>query len=411
VPDGRPTVFVHVGEPKSGTTFVQQVMWANRDALARQGVLLPGLHPQDHFRANQDLRQVPQAADDPTGSYAGEWDLLAKQALQAERAAVISHELLAAATEEQAARGIASLDGADVHIVLSLRDFVSLLPAEWQETVKHRNRQTWQQWLRRVRATDPEGKPERIRWFWRVHDTPDVLRRWTPGIPADHVHVVTLPPPGSPPNLLWERFASVLGVDPAGADLTSARPNTSLGMAEAEMLRRLNVALGKDGADGVGAYFYGVHVKERLGHEYLAHRTGGPRPQLPPAFYEWAAQRCELVIDTLHRSGYHIVGSLDDLRPRPGYAAPRRTALSEPPVEDVLDAAIGALATTLRQQYAAPHGEGSDHRVVDLPAAKVPVNPRVKRLVRDLSSRYPAVGRARVLAWRLTERARSRRSR
>jgi hypothetical protein len=31
--------------------------------------------------------------------------------------------------------------------------------------------------------------------------------------------------------------------------------------------------------------------------------------------------------------------------------------------------------------------------------------------VRDLSSRYPAVGRARVLAWRLTERARSRRSR
>lgn len=401
-----PAVYLHVGEPKSGTTFVQQVMWGNRDALARQGVLLPGLHPQDHFRANQDLRQVLQDADDPTGSYAGEWDLLAKQALQAERAAVISHELLAAATAEQAARGIASLTGADVHIVLSLRDFVSLLPAEWQETVKHRNRQTWEQWLRRIRVTDPENKPERVRWFWRVHDTLDVLRRWTAGIPADHVHVVTLPRAGAPPNLLWERFATVIGVDAGGADLSTARPNASLGLAEAEMLRRLNVALGNQ---GVGAYFYGVQVKERLAHEYLALRKGGRRPQLPPDVFEWAARRCDVVIDSLQRSGYHIVGSLDDLRPRPGQAARRRKAVSAPQAEDVLDAAIGALATTLRNQYAAPHTDGEEHRLVDLPAAKVAVNPRVKRLVRDLSSRHPALGRARVLAWRLTERARARR--
>ena len=59
----RPVVFLHVGAPKSGTTFVQQVMWSNRDELARQGVLLPGAHAQDHFRANQDLREAPQAAD------------------------------------------------------------------------------------------------------------------------------------------------------------------------------------------------------------------------------------------------------------------------------------------------------------------------------------------------------------
>jgi hypothetical protein len=406
--DGRPTVFVHVGEPKSGTTFVQQVMWGNRDALARQGVLLPGLHPQDHFRANQDLRQVPQAPDDQTGSYAGEWDLLAKQALQAERAAVISHELLAAATAEQARRAIASLEGADVHIVLSLRDFVSLLPAEWQETVKHRNRQTWDQWLRRVRATDPAAKPQRVRWFWRVHDTPDVLRRWTPGIPADHVHIVTLPAPGARPNELWERFASVIGVEAADADFTAARPNASLGLAEAEMLRRLNVALG---TEGVGSYFYGVHVKERLAHQYLAGRTGGPRPQLPPGIFEWAAHRCDVVIEFLRASGYHIVGSLDDLQPRAGYAAPRRKALSGPPQDLVLDAAIGALATTLRNQYGRPQRAAAEHDEINLPVPKVPVNPRVKRLVRDLSGRYPAVARARVWAWRLTERARSRRGR
>src|SRR3954464_13914523 len=68
----RPVVFLHIGEPKSGTTFVQQVMWSNRDQLARQGVLLPGAHAQDHFRANQDLREAPQPDDDPTGAYTGE---------------------------------------------------------------------------------------------------------------------------------------------------------------------------------------------------------------------------------------------------------------------------------------------------------------------------------------------------
>jgi hypothetical protein len=402
----RPTVFLHIGEPKSGTTFVQQVMWSNRDALARQGVLLPGVHPQDHFRANQDLREVPQPIDDPTGSYAGEWNLLAKQALQAERAAVISHELLAAATAEQAARAIASLDGADVHIVLSLRDFVSLLPAEWQETVKHRNRQTWEQWLRRVRRADVKNRPRLARWFWRVHDTPDVLLRWAQGIPADHVHIVTLPPPESPPNLLWERFASVIGVDPAGADLRSARPNASLGLAEAEMLRRLNTALGRE---GVGSYFYGVQIKERLAHEYLAHRPAARQPQLPPDIWRWAARRCTDVIEALRAAGYDIVGSLDDLRPRPGYEAAPEDPVNEPPLDEVLDAAIGALATTLRNQYEQPLAGADERRLVDLPAAKMTANPRVKRLVRELSSRYPAVGRARIFLWRLTERARSRR--
>ena len=37
-------VFLHIGEPKTGTTFLQQVMWSNRAELAAQGVVLPGHH-------------------------------------------------------------------------------------------------------------------------------------------------------------------------------------------------------------------------------------------------------------------------------------------------------------------------------------------------------------------------------
>ena len=36
---GSPRVFLHIGEPKTGTTFLQQVMWRNRSELAARGVV------------------------------------------------------------------------------------------------------------------------------------------------------------------------------------------------------------------------------------------------------------------------------------------------------------------------------------------------------------------------------------
>src|SRR6476620_927001 len=140
-------VFLHIGEPKTGTTFLQQVMWGSHRELAAQGLVLPGHHAQDHFRASQDLRGIEKLPSDPAGSWTGEWDILAQQARQAPQLAVISHELFSAADPEQAARAVHSRQPAEVHGVLTVRDMASLLPAEWQETVKHRNAKSWAGWL------------------------------------------------------------------------------------------------------------------------------------------------------------------------------------------------------------------------------------------------------------------------
>src|SRR4051794_14148798 len=102
-------------------------MWSNREELAPQGLLVPGARPMAHWRAAQDLRQVPQIPNDPVGPNKGAWDRLARQALQAPRVAVISHELLAAASPEQAEHGVRSLEPAEVHAVLTVRDFATLL--------------------------------------------------------------------------------------------------------------------------------------------------------------------------------------------------------------------------------------------------------------------------------------------
>src|SRR5690348_18396701 len=110
------SVYLHIGEPKTGTTFVQQVMWRNRATLAAQGVVLPGHHPQDHFRASQDLRGIEKLAPDPAGSWTGEWEIRARQAKQPGETAAISHRVFSAAGAHQAAAGRSPLPPAKVRV-------------------------------------------------------------------------------------------------------------------------------------------------------------------------------------------------------------------------------------------------------------------------------------------------------
>ncbi len=301
-PGGRPqpAVFLHIGEPKTGTTFLQQVMWRNRSELAAQGVVLPGHHPQDHFRASQDLRGIEKLPSDPAGSWTGEWEILARQAKQARSVAVISHELFSAADPGQAERAVRSLQPADVHIVLTVRDMATLLPAEWQETVKHRNDRGWEDWLSDVIDRESVDPDRRQWWFWRVHDTLAILAVWARHVPADHIHVLTVPSRGADTGLLWDRFAGLLGIDPGSADLTRARANSSLGLPEIEFLRRLNQAL----PDEVPDWFYMWNVKEGVAHRALAGRPRHGRLLLPADREGWAKEQADLLIAGLRDSGY-----------------------------------------------------------------------------------------------------------
>ena len=86
-------------------------------------------------------------------------------------------------------------------------------------------------------------------------------------------------PRGGPASLLWARFASVLGIDPGGADLSRARANSSLGLLEAEFLRRMNEALPGELPD----WFYTRNIKRILAHDVLRARPRQARLALPAA--------------------------------------------------------------------------------------------------------------------------------
>ncbi len=404
----RSRVFLHIGEPKTGTTFLQQVMWRNRGELAAQGVVLPGHHPQDHYRASQDLRDIPKLASDPAGSWTGEWEILARQAQQAARAAVISHELFSAADAEQADRAVRSLEPAEVHVVLTVRDMGSLLPAEWQETVKHRNARGWEDWLGDVIDRESVSADRRQWWFWRVHDTLAVLDLWSRLVPPQRVHVITTPVPGSGTGVLWERFASLLEVDPASVDLSRARANASLGLPEVEFLRRLNEVL----PDEVPDWFYMWNVKEAIAHQALAARPRGARLTLPASREAWAAEQAQILIAGLKDSDYDVVGSVDELWPQ--MAAGPAASPADEPAERVLDAAVQAASALVVNQYRKAYPAARPQPSQDGPRglvgrveSTVASSPRLKRTVRELSSRFAAVRRLRILAWRTMERHRA----
>lgn len=322
-------VYLHVGTPKSGTTYLQTLLWSNKRALRENGVLMPGHDRNDSLYAHMEIReQWPNLAKQPERASKA-WTTIRKEIRDWDGDAVISHELLAAATAEQAGAAIAALAPAQVHVVLTARDYVKLVPALWQEAVKVGSPPRFDDFVTGML----EGRSHRV-WGWTTSDVVDVADRWGRHVPADQVHIVTVPPSGAAPSLLWERFATVLGIDPAGYALPERPSNPSLGIAQAELLHRL---------DPLWPEPIGTRIPERHRwvRAYLAEQVMAGQPSapitLPPQAAADLRERARQAIDEIDRRGYRVEGSLDDL-----VSVDLASQVGNPPLNDadLLDAAL-----------------------------------------------------------------------
>jgi hypothetical protein len=332
---------VHVGAPKTGTSFVQDVLFQNRARLAEQGVLYPADRFDAHFLAALDLMELPWGGLEQQA--VGAWDRLAEQVRGWEGTVIISHEILATASPEQVRRALDSFGaGSEVHVVVSVRDLVRQIPAEWQENVKHRRTVGYRAFLDDIR--DPGATGTVPTWFWGVQDIPGILDRWSADVPSERVHVVTVPKPGAPRELLWHRFAAVFGLDPDAFDTTGVqRANPSLGVAESALIRRVNQRV-----NGVLANeHYREFVRELLAHQTLSRREGAVRLRLPDDVRAWAVQLSERWIDQLGKERYDVVGSLDDLRPDPPGTEPPFLDPDAAPTEQTGEVALHGLTAVL----------------------------------------------------------------
>jgi hypothetical protein len=243
VPPG--TRLVHIGFYKTGTTAVQTRFSAVRDRLPEHGVTSPASSSEQWAAANAVIGRTRGWADDFRAPIPiRRWQDLVRATAGSppDHRVFISSEFLADADADTARRIVEDLGGADrVHIVATMRPLSRLIPSSWQQNLKAGERKDLDAWIRASLRVDP-GQPK-AHHLWKRHDYPTILGRWADVVGPDRVTAVALDP--SDRRQVFDTLCAMLGISADvldGAEDARAKSNRSLGAAEAELLRRLNVA-------------------------------------------------------------------------------------------------------------------------------------------------------------------------
>lgn len=338
------TVFLHIGLPKTGTSYLQEILWGQRDALRGAGLLVPGRERRDHLWSSLVVRDDPNVGRRHTDAPAA-WDVVRREVAAASSDAIISHEFFCSASAEQARRMVDELAPAEVQVIVTARDPLGIFTSSWQESLKNKGTVPLESYAREV-SDDPT-----VVWNWRALDLGLVLERWGSSLPADRVHVLTSGP-GDERSALWHKLCSVVGIDPAVADTSGVFPNETMGVVEAETLRRINRQL--QGFDS--ARDRGVWIRSFLADQRLVPR-GGDRFWPAQDQIDDCRRRGEAAVALIRDRGFDVVGSLEDLRV-PDDLPPRRhpASVSDGEVAEVAVALAAQLLGDVRERtgWAAP---------------------------------------------------------
>ncbi len=300
------TVYLHIGCPKSGTSHIQARLSAGAEVAAHQGVYWP-MPWGRQVQAVRDVRSQRRGPLDPAGAWG---KLGAEMRASGSRVAVVSMEWLVGVRPPQAVECVEALAPARVELICTARDLLRSFPAHWQESMQNYRTWSWDEYVDAVLG-EQDRHPARTE-FWRQHDVPTILARWNKAVSWDRMHVVTVPPAGGDPELLWRRFCSVLGLD-ASAFPRLERNNPSLGVRAAELMQRINVAAQQR---GLPKAVYLKHFKQTLGKQVLAHRRSGDSAiSVPPEVDKALRARAAQLVTELAALPVTVVGDIDDLIP------------------------------------------------------------------------------------------------
>lgn len=340
-------VYLHVGVPKSGTTFLQASLAQNRPALREAGLMFPGPRAGNMFRATVDMRGIHESWGLTHEQVDGMWAQICGRVRAFDGNAVMSNELLGAATPEQIDAALGHLEGAELHVVVTARDPGRQVTAEWQEGVKHGRKATFEEF--RERVFDPAREHEHASRFWASHDIPALLARWADFVPASRVHVVCSPASSADRGELWRRFAGVVGFDPEEFPPADGRQNPSLGTTQIDLLRRVNRAL--DGR--LRQPHYGRVVKRGFAQKVLA-AHGSARPSYPSQMYGDLLGIARTWLEHIAQAGYQVHGELGDLLPSPpAHDAPHPDEVEVGQEIDTASAVIADLLVEMSRMEAA----------------------------------------------------------
>ena len=335
-------VILHVGTMKSGTSYLQALIFAEQERLAAAGVQVPGKTWGVQSRA---IQQAIGIADKERTV----WErMLADVAAHRGGPSVISMEFLAAVKPKRAARIVSELGG-DVDVVFTVRDLNRTLVSMWQETIQNGRSWTWEEYHAEVAAHAPgrgEGVHDRASAagsFWRQQHVVRLVADWSTVVGADRVSVVTVPQPGADRSELARRFGEATGID-FGVDPVVRTANESLGLASVLALRRLNVLLDEAGVTSKAMF----RLRKRVLAKTVLAARRGEEPSLGLPVEDWVVEQTEHTVAALRESGVRLIGDWADLAPV-AVTGIQPDAVSEQQVGEAALAGLAGLINDLEQ--------------------------------------------------------------
>lgn len=355
--------YIHVGLPKTGTSFVQSILRRSREEVARQGLdLLPGDRVGVRY-ISAALRGKLDPAIDPPAAFGVLTRLREEVRGCTGDRALISNEVLGSVTPEAVLELLEALPGYEIHVVVTVRDLSRTLPSAWQQSIQGGSTTAFDAFVDEfvtARASTADNR--------RRHVLHSVLDTWETQVPPERIHIVTVPPRGAGPDELLNRFCRILELDPTPLLTDTPRENSSLGVVQAELLRRVNLALGDRLPHRRAGYL--EHGKHYLARTMLLPQGGRP-PRLPSSVADWCAEVSDSIIARLSEGGYPVVGDLEELRPDPDSFSPTAEPFAD---TELLESAVQALASVLEERLSGSAGtsrlerkiERQEHRIAQL---------------------------------------------
>ncbi|WP_148572688.1 hypothetical protein [Nocardioides caldifontis] len=349
---GTRPVSVHIGASKTGTSSLQRGLWQSVEQLgaAGIGIPLPGRVPH--------VRRLLRPLGWVTGSGfvlpldTEKLDALERRLTNTGGARLlISNEDLCEAGPDQieALAGVLRRARLDPEVVLTVRNLASVLPSEWQQFLKHRLTTPYPAFLEEVR----DRRGDAAAHFWTRQDYVAIAERWTRLCAPERFHVVVVPPMAEDPDAVFRFFAEAVGFPQSALRLPRGDVNASLGYVEAEVYRRLNIALGSRLAEFEKEYQ--PAIRRVLLKGVLARKASG-RITLPPEHVDWVRAEADRQRKGLLAGGYTVHGNPDALVPPADVAKP----LPEVTEQQVADAAVATLANFAVRTFEAGQTESGE---------------------------------------------------
>ncbi len=304
-------IHLHIGLPKTGTSFVQETLRANRRLLRETE------HIRVPFHTHRRLYGVALMAGrgfDPaaTPEWAQlHWQDFVDRVRRWDGDLVASHEALSMLGTGRVGMLVDRITelGKTVRVVMTVRDLARQIPSFWQQQVKAGGTESFPDFLDRIRA-DRSGR------FWQQCDAARVAESWSQHVGADNVTVVTLPTRSTPSDTLWDRFAPAIGLDPVAVVPPEVpRVNASLGVVDIELVRRMNLIVSERDELSLDATPHHHGRRAAIGRRVTSGGDRSEAPTYPAALQPWVIEESTRITEGLAALGCPVVGSLDELMP------------------------------------------------------------------------------------------------